>query len=63
MPISLLIPLITQVGLPLATELIKLSEANPATIITSTQMLALHQKWGTMTAADYLAQATAPKAP
>ena len=60
MPVSLLIPLITQVGLPLASELIKLFEANPATIITSAQMLALHQKWGSMTAADYLAQATTP---
>lgn len=54
---ELIIPLITQVGLPLATELIKLWESKTA--ITSADILALHAKYGTMTAADYLAQAQA----
>lgn len=57
MPIALLVPLITQVGYPLAMELVKLFESKAE--VTSATMLSLHKQYGTMTAADYLAQAMA----
>lgn len=57
MPLATLIPLIAQVGVPLATELFKMFEANPAATITSAQFLALHAKYGSMDAAAYLAAA------
>ena len=54
---ALLIPLITQVGLPLATEIVKLVESK--TTVTSADLTGLVAKYGTMTADQYLAAAKA----
>lgn len=54
---ALLIPLITQVGLPLATEIVKLVESK--TTVSSADLTGLVAKYGTMTADQYLAAAKA----
>lgn len=59
MPVATIIQLITQVGLPLALELIKEFEKNPTAPWTAAQILGLSAKWGSMSADDYLAQAKA----
>lgn len=51
----LIIQLIAQVGLPLATEIMKLFETKSE--ITSADMLALKVKYATMTWEDYVAEA------
>lgn len=64
MPIGLIIQLVAQAGIPLAMELLKQFEADPTQVWSSAQLLALHQKWGSLSAADYLAQAGgAPTSP
>lgn len=57
MEIALLIPLITQVGLPLAIQIVQLIESK--TTVTSADLTALVAKYGTMTADQYLAAAKA----
>lgn len=60
MPLTLLIPLITQVGLPLATKLIQDWETGAS--YTAAQFMALIQQYGTKTSDQYLTEAGGPPA-
>jgi hypothetical protein len=58
----MLITLIAQYGIPFVAALLKEIETGKGTI-TSDTLLSLHAKYGSLSAADYLAQAGGAPAP